>query len=543
MHGIGYWRMVRQLALRRRPLNQRSEQADLRKRLTAVDMTYLGVGATVGSAIYSIAGVAAKPTGPAVCLSFFVAACSSIFPALCYAELATKISESGSVYLYAYTAFGELPAIVFALNLLVDFHFGAALGALSMAEYLHKTLQLELGRGIWLPQPAALCVPLLAILTGTLCVGVEYGLKRVNGMLVLLKLVILAAIILAGLTRLHMSNLRPFAPFGMAPVLSMSTTCTFAYIGFGVVANASEECVDPGRAVPFGIVASLVICALLYVTFSLVLCSIVPFRELNEDAPVSNAFGPRYANMPWVCIIVDWGAIVGLCTTLLAGMYSQARIYLALARDGMVPRWLSLVSPTFGTPVRLQIFCGLIATALAVSLPLRQLVNFLNIGSLSSYTVACSSVLTLRAVRPGRVAAGSILVAGTSLIAACTWPLLFHTAQGFGPWATVALLVFLAAVVVASWLPLWCENYSMPVQDTSTGSASFTCPCCPLLPLLGITMNGYLMSQCHWEAWLRLLLTTVAVVLGYLLRVRHKMVQVTCSEGRGAELQQHAQGQ
>jgi len=205
-------------------------------------------------------------------------------------------------------------------------------------------------------------------------------MKKVNGVLVIVKVLIVVVIIAVGSLKMHTENLSPFFPYGFGPVAYTSTTCCFAYIGFGTVANAAEECVDPRRDLPIAITASLAICSALYIAFALVLCGIVPFRNIDPAAPVVDAFGPKYANVPWVAVLVDWGAIIGLYTTLLSGLYSQARMYLAMSRDGLICKALSVVSPRFGTPVRSQLLCGLISVVLAVCFPVNKLVRFLNIG-------------------------------------------------------------------------------------------------------------------------------------------------------------------
>eukprot|EP00439_Symbiodinium_sp_Y106_P048053 s1999_g6.t1 len=498
----GFWAV----AFRQRPVESqlRSDAGSLRRRLTSVDLTMIGIGSSIGSGIFVITGIAAKPTGPAVCFSFLIAAVSCIFSALCYAELAARIPVSGSVYLYAYVAFGEFLAVLFGLNVLVDYHVGAAIGVSSCASYLRKTLLLMFP-AMWLPDTQVLSLVLVVVLTGILSVGVESGLKRVNGLLVFSKMVIVLLIIGIGSTKVRADNLSPFFPCGFGPVASMSATCSFSFIGFGTVTNAAEECQNPQRDLPIGITASLLICALLYIFFSLVLVGIIPYTEIDEAAPVEAAFSPQYANIPWVSMLVNWGAVIGLFTTLVTGMYSQARMYLAMARDGLFFSPFGRVS-TFGTPINSQVLCGVIAALLAVFLPVQRLVLFLNIGVLFSYTIVCAGVLVLRADAPEKAAQWAATMTCAAIVASAS-----STFISQSWWALISTAVFAVAVALC-WIPFFQRSYSRP--------ETFACPGCPWVPLLGLTINGYMLSQCHWQAWIRLLATTFLILAAYLFRVR-----------------------
>eukprot|EP00931_Biecheleriopsis_adriatica_P018274 TRINITY_DN12861_c0_g1_i2.p1 TRINITY_DN12861_c0_g1~~TRINITY_DN12861_c0_g1_i2.p1 ORF type:complete len:498 (+),score=86.32 TRINITY_DN12861_c0_g1_i2:50-1543(+) len=467
----GPWDAALAIALRKRPLDG-EPAASLRRRLNALDLTLIGVGASVGSGIFVITGIAAKPTGPGVVFSFLI----------------------------------EFIAVLFGLNVLVDYHVGAALGVLSCASYLRSTLALAINESL-LPSTAMLSLLLVILLTCILCAGVERSLKQVNGVLVFGKVAIVLLIIAAGLFKVDTSNLTPLFPNGFGPVASMSATCSFSFIGFGTVTNAAEECVNPQRDLPLGITLSLLICAMLYIAFSLILVGIIPYESMDEAAPAQAAFGPRYANIPWVCVLVDWGAIIGLFTTLISGMYSQARMYLAMARDKVFFQLFGYVSTRYGTPVYAQIFCGIIAAALATLLPLEKIVEFLNIGVLLSYTIVCAGVLVLRSDQPGRAAVCS----GVGTLVSVLASLCSTQIHSFGDWACWGTGLFMM-LLLTCWIPLFRCDYCVP--------ASFACPMCPLVPVLGLTVNGYLLSQCHWQAWLRLALTTLLILVVYGIRVR-----------------------
>lgn len=505
------WAAVQSIALRRKSVQdeRQDESGALQRRLSSFDLTLIGVGASIGSGIFVIVGAVVQPVGPAIALSFLLAAFGCGLSALSYAELAARVPVSGSVYLYAYVALGECVAVLVGLNLLVDYHVGAALGGLSAANYFQRSLASSFNFTGSLPA-SLMAVVLLLSVTGVLCVGVEQGLRKANWLLVCGKVSIVLIIIAAGIFKAHAANLKPFAPFGVSPVLSAATACSFSYIGFDAVANAAEESEKPTRDLPIGITASLFVCATLYVTFALTLCALVPFREIHKAAPIADAFGPGRANVPWVGVLVDWGAFIGIITTLLAGMYSQARIYLSLARDGLFFHQFSAVSASFGTPVLAQLLCGGLAITLALFVDLESLVDLLNIGVLSSYAVVSLSVLALRSSDPGATSAWGALVAAVTVFAAGPGGAAIQ-ALGMSDATTATASSCLCLAVLASWLPLLRRSYSKPT--------TFACPLCPYVPLLGLTANSFMLSQCHWQAWVRLGVTSLLVAGGYGLRV------------------------
>jgi len=508
---------VHAVALKRRPVSIEGQQVSLQRKLTAVDLTLLGIGACVGAGIFIIIGAAVQPTGPAVVISFLLAALGCTFSALCYAELAARLPVSGSVYLYAYTAFGELVAVLCTLNLLVDYHVGAALAAVSTAAYLRSSFA-----GVadsYLPPMELIAASVLATVTASLCFGIDKGLRRVNGVLVAAKIAILVIIIAAGSGEVKWDNLQPFAPFGLAPVAAMAAMCSYSYIGFDVVACAAEECQQPNRDIPLGIISTLFICALLYAGLSLVVCGVVPYHQLDIHVPLATAFGPQHAQMPWINRLVNVGAIVAFITALLGGCYSQARIYLSVSRDGLFFPFFNSISTATGTPIRAQVLCGTLATVLAVTLPLEKLVRFLNIGVLASYSVVCAGVLVLRSTRPADTAVKAGLVSVTSVVSSvvaahfehfCSMVIPSLAVERYTPHVTAATV----AMVALSWWPVLQGRYEVP--------SSFGCPLCPFVPLLGMTMNGYMLAQCHWEAWARFGVTTVMVVLIYAVKVQRQ---------------------
>ena len=357
-----------------------STTSHLSRTLNKFDVTLVGVGASIGAGIFVVSGEAAKMAGPAVVLSFFIAAVVCVLNALCYAEMASRIPVSGSAYVYSMSVFGEFVAIITGLNLLFDYHIGAALIARNLVHYLLKLLE---AMGVptlptWLNSITVVSVPFLSfsftapfILMGLavlLCMGMKES-ARVNNVMTGLKIFIVLLVIAGGCTKVDTSNWEPFVPQGewqfvgkcvgkkwsgrrslserspLGPTLDVLTLvcflwfwwlwffcwcCSgtssifrasslvfFAYIGFDAVCNTAEECVAPETTLPFGIVVSLMICACLYAGVTLVLTGLLAFDQLPADASLSAAFEGK--NMDWILIVIDVGAVIGLTTTLFLG--------------------------------------------------------------------------------------------------------------------------------------------------------------------------------------------------------------------------------
>ncbi|CAK8992304.1 Cationic amino acid transporter 9, partial [Durusdinium trenchii] len=247
-----------------------------------------------------------------------------------------------------------------------------------------------------------------------------------------------------------------------------------------------------------------------YIAFSIVLVGIIPYDEIDSAAPAEDAFGKHYANIPWALMLVNWGAVIGLFTTLITGLYSQARIYLAMARDGLFFQAFGRVSPTFGTPIHAQWLCGAIAALLAC-VPVDKLALFLSIGVLLSYTVVCAGVLVLRAESPEQAAKWSGLVTLAAVAASLCSSYILSSKN----YLAIAATAVFALLAMLCWVPFFQVPYSRP--------STFACPGCPTIPLFGLTINGYLLSQCHWQAWLRLVLTSFLILGAYALRVRKSL--------------------
>ncbi|MDP9866659.1 MULTISPECIES: amino acid permease [Streptosporangium] len=401
----------------------------LRKDLSAIDLTVFGIGVIVGTGIFVLTGrVARDLAGPAVALSFVAAGIVCALAALCYAEFASTVPVAGSAYTFSFATLGEFPAWIIGWDLTLEMALGAAVVAVGWSGYLTSLLS---SLGITLPSaiagegatfnlPAALVV---LALTAILVAGIKLS-SRFNLVVVTIKIAVVLLVIVAGLFFINGANYTPFIPpakptpavgglaapliqvlFGITPVafgvlgiFSAAAIVFFAYIGFDVVATAAEETRNPQRDLPIGIIASLVICTVLYVAVSLVVVGMQPYSQLSEAAPLADAF--KAVGQTWAATLISIGALAGLTTVVMILMLGQSRVLFAMSRDNLLPRGLSKVHPRFGTPYRITILMGVIVAVLAGLVPLSTIAELVNIGTLFAFVIVSIAVVILRRTRP-----------------------------------------------------------------------------------------------------------------------------------------------
>ncbi|MCA2187705.1 amino acid permease [Nonomuraea cavernae] len=401
----------------------------LRKRLTATDLTVFGIGVIVGTGIFVLTGQVAKElAGPAVAVSFIVAAVVCGLAALCYAELASTIPVAGSAYTFSFATLGEFPAWIIGWDLMLEMALAAAVVAVGWSGYfasLLSSLGLDLPASI-AGENATVNVPAMVVvlmLTGVLVAGIKLS-SRVNLVIVTIKVAVILLVIVAGLFFVKAANFSPFVPasipteqvsglkapliqvlFGLTPVafgvigiFSAAAIVFFAFIGFDIVATAAEETIKPQRDLPRGIIGSLTICTLLYVAVSLVVVGMQNYRELSTEAPLADAF--TAVGQTWAATLISIGAIAGLTTVVMILMLGQTRVLFAMCRDGLLPRQLAKVHPRFGTPARLTVIIGVVAALLAGFISLGALAELVNIGTLFAFVVVSAGVIILRRTRP-----------------------------------------------------------------------------------------------------------------------------------------------
>lgn len=397
---LSWWSNFWASACRSKPLDSNSAGVrtspgdDLVRRLGLFELVLIGVGASIGAGIFVVTGTVARDAGPAVTLCFVLAGASCILNALCYAELASRFpAVVGGAYLYTYSAFNELTAFLVFAQLMLDYHIGAASIARSLAGYVVALLELSpslkghipswIGHGgdhfLGVFSINALAPILLVVLTVVLCWGVGES-SFVNSFMTVTKVVIVIVVIVAGAFKVDVSNWSPFAPNGFHAILTGATVVFFAYVGFDAVANSAEESKRPQRDLPLGIIGSLLICIALYIGVCLVITGMVPFYNLGEDAPLASAFTSK--GLKFVSVLISIGAVAGLTTTLLVGLYVQSRLYLGLGRDGLLPKIFAKVHPKRHTPINSQVWVGLVAGVMAGLLNVHILSHILSVGTL-----------------------------------------------------------------------------------------------------------------------------------------------------------------
>ena len=382
----------------------------LKKVLGPFDLVLMGIGAIVGTGIFVLTGTGAVTAGPALTISFVIAALACAFAALCYAEFASTVPVAGSIYTYSYATLGELVAWMIGWDLLLEYGLATSAVSVGWSGYFQSLL---LGFGIELPKvlsaaPGAVpgvetwfnlpALVIMLVLTTMLSWGVRES-ARLNNIMVLIKVGVVLLFILVGARHVQPANWQPFMPYGMNGVMSAAALVFFAFIGFDAVTSAAEEVKRPERDLPIGIIGSLAACAVLYVVVSAIMTGIVPFQKyLGVDHPVSLAL--QYAGENWVAGFVDMGAILGMTTVILVMAYGQTRVLFAMSRDGLLPKKLSTLHPKYGTPFFATWVVGIVFGLIAAVVPLGVLAELINIGTLAAFSLVSVAVIVLRVKRP-----------------------------------------------------------------------------------------------------------------------------------------------
>jgi APA family basic amino acid/polyamine antiporter len=423
----------------------------LRRILGPTQLTALGVGAIIGTGIFILTGVAAHDrTGPALMLSFVLAGLACVFAALCYAEFASMVPVAGSAYTYAYATLGELFAWIIGWDLVLEYAVGSATVAHGWSAHFQEFIPIFHEALPWIPAhlpeaiksaPFNYCLNVGAgcphigfvatksyldlpaiLITFILTIVLVKGIKEsatFNAVMVAIKLVIVLMVIGIGVFLINPANWHPFAPYGYTGLSFFGHTILgeaapggepigmfagaaiifFAYIGFDSVSVHSEEAKNPAKDVPTGIIASLIICTILYIAVSAVLTGMVPYKEIDINAPVVDAF--KRAGLTWMQYLVAAGAMTGITSVLLVMMLSQPRVMLALARDGLVPKgFFGDIHPKFRTPWKSTILTGIFVAAMAGFIPLSILAEMTSIGTLFAFVIVCGAVLIMRRTNP-----------------------------------------------------------------------------------------------------------------------------------------------
>jgi APA family basic amino acid/polyamine antiporter len=396
-------------------INEASEHTELKKNLRAIDLAALGIGSVVGTGIFVATGQGAHLAGPGILLSFVIAALTCAFCALTYSELACMFPVAGSTYSYSYVAFGEVIAWIIGWDLMLEYMVSASAVASGWSTTfipLVQSMGIKLPRALLTPpvttSPAGRIVfsggivDLPAVLITMLITYILYiGIResaRINNIIVVIKIAVILLFVFLGVSHINISNLNPFAPFGWKGIMAGAAIIFFAYIGFDAVSTAAEETKNPKRDVPLGLMICLGVIILLYVSVAFVLTGMVPFKQID----IGNALPAALARIgiQWGGALVATGAVIGMVSTLLVTLYGQVRIFMVMARDGLLPASFSRVHSVHKTPHICTWITGSVTALIAGAFPLPMIIDLCNIGTLFAFILVSIGVIVLRRTRP-----------------------------------------------------------------------------------------------------------------------------------------------
>lgn len=510
--------------LRKKPITLILSEADdaqgksgLVKTLRAKDLAAFGIASIIGAGIFGTIGTAAFNGGPAISILFIITAVVCAFSALCYAEMASSIPVSGSAYTYSYALFGEIIAWIVGWDLLLEYAIGNIAVAISWSDYFTAFLHgfgieipaflctdyltaKKMGGDVWAWAPEIgglkiiLDVPALLIvflITWLAYKGIKESRNSANVM-VIVKLLILVFIIVIGVFYVNTENWSPFAPNGISGMLKGISAVFFAYIGFDAISTTAEECENPQRDMPKGIIWSLIICTILYVIIALVLTGMTSYKNLNVGDPLAMVF--EKVDLAWISGIVAFSAIIAMAGVLLVFQIGQPRIWMSMSKDGLLPKKFSKIHPKNHTPGFATIVTGFLVSIPILFMNLTEVTDLCSIGTLFAFTLVCGGILVLpkdQNLHPNRFKVpyinGKYIL--PAIIAIIVFLLLQFQNEAlislFSDWKnknipTLIFIIVLLTMVVLTFF----KNLS-------------------LIPVLGLLSCLYLMSELEILNWLR----------------------------------------
>jgi APA family basic amino acid/polyamine antiporter len=431
-----------------------SEKNSFKKTLGAFDLIMIGIGCTIGTGVFVVTGVAAATyAGPAIALSYLLAAIVCVFAGLAYAELASMVPVSGSAYTYSYAVLGEFIGWLVGWGMILEYGVGAASVALGWSGYIVGILK---NGGVNLPTALSqspedggiVNLPAIGITVfiGLLLIRGTKESVTLNRILVATKLSVIFLFLIIATPMVKLENWSNFAPFGISGIFIGAATVFYAYIGFDAVATAAEECKNPKRDLPIGIIASAVICAILYISVALVLTGISHYTTLNNPEPLARALRENGNNIG--SALVATGAVAGITSVLLILIYSQSRVFFVMSRDGLIPKPFSKIHKKFGTPNVSLLFVTAAVAIVSGFFPLKTLSHITSLGTLFSFMVVAFGVLVLRIKDPNRprtFKCPAVYVTVPLAIAGCgylVYTLLIENGWYFAIWTSLGLAVY-----------------------------------------------------------------------------------------------------
>ena len=396
----------------KKSINQLLETSEGEKGLKRVlgtsGLLLMGIGAIIGAGIFILTGIAsALYAGPGIILSFVIAGVACLFTALCYAEFASMIPVAGSAYTYSYATLGELFAWIIGWDLILEYLLIVAAVAVGWSGYIvniFTSLGLNLPPQLINPpgiDGGIINIPAVLIIAGITWLLIR-GAKQssqVNTVIVIIKLAVILLFITIGVNYIHPANYHPFLPYGWSGVFKGAAIIFFAYIGFDAITTAAEEVKNPRKTFPIAILGSLIISSILYIAVSGVLNGIFPYYTYKVTAaPV--AFALANLGIQWANIVISIGALCGITSVLLVSFFGQSRVFFAMSRDGLLPEFFSRLHKDFRTPTNGIIVVGIVGSLIAAFLPITELAQLVNIGTLAAFIIVSAAVIILRIQKP-----------------------------------------------------------------------------------------------------------------------------------------------